>query len=149
MEYQPHEADIEINLNDPSNLDYVSCFNFLHFSLLLLYRLYCLILFYFLNGVHYIIFFKCVYLTIVFHFAFLIFVMCTSMRRILFKHLGELLRVKIHIRSLLQVCKSHPIWDLQPPMLVSHVEDLERQLIKIEDGIYKFQLELEVNLMKG
>ena len=51
--------------------------------------------------------------------------------------------------KLLRFCKSHPIWDLQSPKLVSHVKDLERQLKKIEDGIYNLQLELEVNSIKG
>ena len=75
--------------------------------------------------------------------------MSTSMRRIIFKHLRELLHVKFHLRNLLQLCKSHPIWDLPSPALVSHVEDLERQLKEMEDGIYELQLELEVNSIKG
>ena len=71
--------------------------------------------------------------------------MRTFMRRILFKHVGELFRVKFHLRNLLRVCKSHPIWGLQPPVLVSHVENLERQLKEIENDIYELQLELKVN----
>ena len=74
--------------------------------------------------------------------------MTTSMRSILFKHLKELLHVKFRLKKLFRFCKSHPIWDLQPPELVSHVKDLERQLKEIEDGIYKLQLELEVNSIK-
>ena len=74
-----------------------------------------------------------------------ILVMSTSMRSIIFEHLKELLHVKFHLRKLLRFCKSHPIWDLQPPELVFHVKDLERQLKEIEDGIYNLQLELEVN----
>ena len=77
-----------------------------------------------------------------------ILVMSTSMRNFLFDHLKTLLHVKFHLRKLLRFCKSHPIWDLQPPELVSHVKDLERQLKEIEDGIYNLQLELEVNSIK-
>ena len=75
--------------------------------------------------------------------------MSTSMRNFLFDHLKTLLHVKFHLIKLLRFCKSHPIWDLQPPELVSHVKDLERQLKEIEDGIYNLQLELEVNSIKG
>ena len=71
------------------------------------------------------------------------------MRSFLFDHLKELLHVKFHLRKLLKFCKSHRISDLQPPELVSHVKDLERQLKEIEDGIYNLQLELEVNSIKG
>ena len=56
--------------------------------------------------------------------------------------------MKFHLRDLIQSCKSHPIWDLQPPTLVSYVEDLERQLREIEGSIYEFQLEFEVNSIK-
>ena len=78
-----------------------------------------------------------------------ILIMSTSMRSIIFKYLRELLHVKFHLRKLLWLCKSQPIWDLQPPKLVSHVKDLERQLKEIKDGIYDLQLELEVNSIKG
>ena len=63
--------------------------------------------------------------------------MSTYKKRILFKNLKELLHVKFHLRNLLRVCKSHPIEDLQPPMLVSSIEDLETQLKEIEDSIYE------------
>ena len=59
------------------------------------------------------------------------------MRRILFNRVKELLRVKFHLRSLIYVCKSHPIWDLRSPVLVSHIEDLERQLKEIKGTIYE------------
>ena len=75
--------------------------------------------------------------------------MSTSIRKILSKHLKNFLRVKFHLRGLIQSCKSHLIWELQPPILVSYVEDLERQLKEIEGGIYEFQLELEFNSIKG
>ena len=78
-----------------------------------------------------------------------ILVMTTSTRSILFKTLKELLHVKFHLRKLLRFYKSHLIWDLQSPKLVSHVKDLERQLKEIENGIYELQLELEVNSIKG
>ena len=51
--------------------------------------------------------------------------------------------------KLLRFCKLHPIWDLQPPELVSHVKDLEKKFKEIEDDIYNMQLELEVNSIKG
>ena len=57
------------------------------------------------------------------------------MRKILFTHLKNFLRVKFHLRGLIQSCKSHPIWDMQPPKLVSYFKDLERQLREIEGGI--------------
>ena len=57
--------------------------------------------------------------------------------------------MKFYLRGLIQSCKSHPLWDLQPPEFVSYVEDLEIQLREIERGRYEFQLELEVNLMRG
>ena len=75
--------------------------------------------------------------------------MSTSIRNILFTHLKRLLRIKFHLRRLIQSCKSHPIWERQPPELVAYVEDQERQLRAIERGIYEFQLELEVNSIKG
>ena len=69
------------------------------------------------------------------------------MRMISFKHLREHLHVKFHLRNLLKFIKSHNIWDLQPPELVSHIKDLKRQLKKIDDGIYKLQLK-ELNSIK-
>ena len=50
---------------------------------------------------------------------------------------------------MIQRYKLHPIWELQPPTLMSYVEDLERQIREIEGGIYEFQLDLEVNLIRG
>ena len=71
------------------------------------------------------------------------------MRKFLFAHLKRFLRVKFHLRGLIQSCKSHPLWDLQPPKFLSYVKDLEIQLKEIERGIYEFKLELEVNSMRG
>ncbi|KAK9199090.1 hypothetical protein WN944_014277 [Citrus x changshan-huyou] len=45
--------------------------------------------------------------------------------------------------SQIQFCKTHCIWALQPPELVSYVEGLESQLRDIERSIYDIQLELE------
>ena len=102
-----------------------------------------------MNGEHYIVFLSVFIWKLCFISPFFVFVMCTSMKMILFKHFKELLRIKIHLRSLLWVCKSHPICDLRPPVLVSHIENLEKkQLWEIEGGIYELQLELEVNLIK-
>ena len=75
--------------------------------------------------------------------------MSTSIKKILLRHLKNLLRVKFHLRGLIQSYKSHPIWKLQPPTLVFYVEDIERQLREIEGGIYEFQLELEVNSIRA
>ena len=58
------------------------------------------------------------------------------MKQIFFNHLRELLLVKIHLRDLIQFCKSHSIWDSRPPILVSHVDDLERRIREREGGIY-------------
>ena len=69
--------------------------------------------------------------------------MSTSIRNFLFDHRKTLFHVKFYLRKLLRFCKLHPIWDLQPPELVSHVKDLERQLKEIEDSIYNLQLELD------
>ena len=63
--------------------------------------------------------------------------------------LKPLQRVKTHLIRQIQFCKTHRIWDLQPPELVSHVEALERQLRDIEVGIFDIQLELEVNSIRG
>ena len=71
------------------------------------------------------------------------------MRKYLFAHLKRFRRIKFHLRGLIQSCKSHPLWDLQPPEFVSYVEDLEGQLRTVESGIYEFQMELEVNSMRG
>ena len=67
----------------------------------------------------------------------------------MFTHLKRFMRVKFHLRGLIQSCKSHPLWDLQPPEFVSYVEDLERQLRTVERDIYEYQLELEVNSIRG
>ena len=75
--------------------------------------------------------------------------MSTSIRKILFTHLKRILRIRFHLRRLIQSYKSHPIWERQPLELVAYVEDQERQLRAIECGIYEFQLELEVNSMRG
>ena len=72
-----------------------------------------------------------------------ILVMNTTMRNFFLDHLKTFFHVKFHLRKLLRFCKLHPIWDLQPPGLVSHVKDIERQLKEIEDGIYNLQLELD------
>ena len=92
---------------------------------------------YLLNEVHYVI--SCLSV---------LFDNCTLTHHF-FKHLKEILHVKFHLRKLFWFCKSHPIWDLQPPELVSHVKDLEKQLKEIENDIYELQLELEVNSTKG
>ena len=73
--------------------------------------------------------------------------MSTSIRKILFTHLKRLLQIRFQLRRLIQSCKSHPIWERQPPELVVYIEDQERQLRAIERGIYEFQLELETNSM--
>ena len=67
----------------------------------------------------------------------------------MFTHLKRLLRIKFHLRRLIQCGKSHPIWERQPPELVAYVEDQERQLRAIKRDIYEFQLKLEVNSMRG
>ncbi|KAK9222119.1 hypothetical protein WN944_010551 [Citrus x changshan-huyou] len=45
--------------------------------------------------------------------------------------------------SQIRFCKIHHIWALQPPELVSYVEDFESQLRDIERSVYNIQLELE------
>lgn len=57
------------------------------------------------------------------------------MRLIPLSHLKELLCAKFHLRGLLQFCKLYPVWDSRPSILVSYIEDLERQVKKIE-GVY-------------
>ncbi|KAK9183141.1 hypothetical protein WN944_026290 [Citrus x changshan-huyou] len=52
-------------------------------------------------------------------------------------------RVKSHLKRQIRFCKTHRIWALQPPELVSYVEDLESQLRDIERSVYNIQLELE------
>ena len=69
--------------------------------------------------------------------------------QILFNYLNEPLSVKRHLNGLLKICKLYPIWDLRPPALLSHFEEVERQLREKEDGIYDIKLELEVNSIKG
>ena len=75
--------------------------------------------------------------------------MCASTRQILLNLLRRLQRVQSHLRGQMRFCKTHHIWDLRPPELVSHVKALERQLRDIEGGIYDIQFELEVNLIRG
>ena len=41
------------------------------------------------------------------------------------------------------------IWALQPPELVSYIEDLESQFRDIERRVYNIQLELEGNSIRG
>ncbi|KAK9204871.1 hypothetical protein WN943_015136 [Citrus x changshan-huyou] len=57
--------------------------------------------------------------------------------------LKRLQRVKSHLKRRIRFCKTHHIWALQPPELVSHVEDLESQMRDIERGVYNIQLEIE------
>ncbi|KAH9769590.1 hypothetical protein KPL71_012072 [Citrus sinensis] len=57
--------------------------------------------------------------------------------------LKPLQRVKSHLKRQIRFCKIHRIWALQPPELVSFVEDLESQLRDIERSVYNIQLELE------
>ena len=63
--------------------------------------------------------------------------------------LRPLQRVKSHLKRQIQFCKTHRIWALQPPELVSYVESLESQLRDIERGVYNIQLELELNSIRG
>ena len=128
-------------------------FNFLWiwFTVTLSFELFDFFLFpfpYVLNGVHCIVFNCVLFDNCALTHQIFILVMSTSMRNFLFNHLKTLLHVKFHLRKLFRFCKSHLIWDLQPPKLVSHVKDLERQLKEIEDCIYDLQLELEVNSIK-
>lgn len=74
--------------------------------------------------------------------------MSALMKQIIFNHLGELLREKSHIRGLIKICKSHPVWNLRPPVLVFYVEDLEKHIREIKGGIYDIQLDFEVNSIK-
>lgn len=69
--------------------------------------------------------------------------------QILLKHLGELLRVKSHLKDLKEICKSNLVWDLWSSMLVYYGQDLKRQFKEIKGGIYKINLELEVNSIRG
>ena len=50
--------------------------------------------------------------------------------------LKPLQRVKSQLKRQIQFCKTHRIWALQPPELVSNVKDLESQLRDIERGVY-------------
>ena len=50
--------------------------------------------------------------------------------------LRPLQRVKSHLKRQIRFCKTHRIWALQPPELVSNVKDLESQLRDIERGVY-------------
>ncbi|KAK9217540.1 hypothetical protein WN943_006168 [Citrus x changshan-huyou] len=69
--------------------------------------------------------------------------MSASARQFFLDLLRRLQRVKSHLRSRIRFCKTHHIWDLQPPESVSHVKALERQFRDIEGGIFDIQLELE------
>ena len=69
-------------------------------------------------------------------FLLSLYIMKTSIRNIIFKHLKELLQVKFYLKCLIQFYKSHYVWNLRPPMLVSHVEDLK-------GGINDFRFECE------
>ena len=75
--------------------------------------------------------------------------MSSLAKQILLDFLRRLQRVKSHLRRQIRFCKTYYIWDLQPPELVSYVEDLESQLRDIEGGIIDIQLELEVNSIRG
>ena len=75
--------------------------------------------------------------------------MSASAKQILLNILKRLQRVKSHLISQIRFCKTHHIWALQPPELVSHVEDLESQLRDIDRAVYNIELELEVNLIRG
>ncbi|KAK9195422.1 hypothetical protein WN943_003543 [Citrus x changshan-huyou] len=57
--------------------------------------------------------------------------------------LKPLQRVKSDLKMQIRFCKTHRIWALQPPELVSYVKDLESQLRDIEKRVYNIQLELE------
>ena len=63
--------------------------------------------------------------------------------------LKPLQRAKSHLKRQIRFCKTHRIWALQPPELVSYVENLESQLRDIERSVYDIQLELEVNSIRG
>lgn len=80
---------------------------------------------------------------------FFIYVLSASMRQTFFNHLVKLLCVKFYLGGLIEICKSHPIWNSWPSMLVSHVEGLKRQIRVMEGGIYDIQLKLEFNSIKG
>ncbi|KAH9686118.1 Endonuclease [Citrus sinensis] len=54
--------------------------------------------------------------------------------------LRPLQRVKSHLKRQIRFCKTNHIWALQPPELVSHVEDLESQLRDIERGMDKNEI---------
>ncbi|KAK9177955.1 hypothetical protein WN943_027145 [Citrus x changshan-huyou] len=73
--------------------------------------------------------------------------MSASAKQLLLDILRRLQHVKSHLKRQIQFCKTHHIWALQPPKLVSHVEDLESQLRDIEGGIFDIQLELENALL--
>ena len=75
--------------------------------------------------------------------------MSASAEQLLLNILRQLQRVKSHLKRQIRFCKTHRIWALQPPELVSYVEDLESQLRDIEKSVYNIQLELEVNSMRG
>lgn len=57
------------------------------------------------------------------------------MRLIPLNHLEERFCAKFHLRGLIHFCKLYHVWDSQPSMLVSYIEDLARQVKKIK-GVY-------------
>ena len=63
--------------------------------------------------------------------------------------LRPLQRVQSQLKRQIRFYKTHRIWALQPPELVSYVDDLESQLRDIERSVYNIQLELEVNSIRG
>ena len=75
--------------------------------------------------------------------------MSASAKQILLNIFRRLQCVKSHLRNQIRFCKTYRIWALQPPELVSHVENLERKRRDIERGVYNIQLELEVNKIRG
>lgn len=75
--------------------------------------------------------------------------MRTLIKKIIFNHVGEFFTCEFYIRGLIQIYKSHFIWDLRPPTLTSNIENLKKQLTKITCGIYVIDLELEDNVIRG
>ncbi|KAK9225770.1 hypothetical protein WN943_010814 [Citrus x changshan-huyou] len=75
--------------------------------------------------------------------------MSASAKQLLLNILRQLQRVKSHFKRQIRFCKTNHILALQPPELVSHIEDLESQLRGIEGGVYNIQLELEAAIDLG
>ena len=76
-------------------------------------------------------------------FLLSLLIMSAIAKQFLLDILEPLQRVKSHLKRQIRFCKTHRIWALQPPKLVSYVEDLESQLRDIERSVYDIQLELE------